>query len=166
MRLYFKSETVLHSAQCNYFLIIAKFWLNYRVAHHDVNFVEIVANVTTAQPNSFVKLGVLLPDANLNPATLLFESAALDASTTGLKSAALNLSFTKGTIILLAFLYTGTAGLVATVQSSLYQFALAGTNSAITNYPNVLTRSGQTNITTGVASQTVLTVPEVRLKTA
>ena len=89
--------------------VIGRFDLFPYVPRGDFTADQIAVNVTTAVAAAQGKLLVYGSNALGQPTTRLFESAALDFSTTGFKSAALSVTFRKGQVFWIGLRHSSTA---------------------------------------------------------
>lgn len=99
---------------------------------------QIAVNVTTAVAAAQGKLQVYESNALGQPTNLLFESAALDFSTTGFKTATLNITFRKGQVYWIGHRSSSTATVTAFAASSTPDLP---TNALTTGLRKVLRRT-------------------------
>jgi len=128
-------------------------------------FNEIAVNVTTAVASATVRLGVFACNADGSVGTALFVSAALDASTTGIKAESCNVQLIAGQTVYIAYLVVGTGVVLTSGGTSAFR-AIGGAATAADSYNNVLILSGQSNLVTGAATPLAMAVALVRLKRA
>lgn len=104
------------------------------IATQNIAIQAMLINVITGFAGSFARI-VYYVNTTLNggdyPGTKAFESASLDCSTTGLKTASISTQFNKGQIYWVGVHVSSAPGLLATVQSNMLSL---GYNGAASNY--------------------------------
>jgi hypothetical protein len=131
---------------------------------------QIAVTITTIAASTFVKIVVYSANTDGTPANLIFESADLDAGTTGGREVALSYTFTAGTLYWLGVRYSGAPAVRAIPLTS--ALSLGASSSNVTSYLTILRKTrtfataAESVWTYSAAEATTGAPPAIRLRSA